>query len=40
MDAIVNVLMPFGILEMARSGNVALRRGEQLKIKKKEYPSN
>ena len=40
IDAVVNVLMPFGILEMARSGNVALRRGEQLKIKKKEYPSN
>lgn len=30
IDAAVNVLDPFGIKEMARSGNVALKRGEQL----------
>jgi acetolactate synthase-1/3 small subunit len=31
IDATVNVLMPFGIMEMARSGMVALTRGEQIK---------
>ena len=36
IDAAVNVLAPFGIKEMARSGIVALKRGEQEKIKKKE----
>jgi acetolactate synthase-1/3 small subunit len=36
VNAAVNVLMPYGIKEMARSGTVALRRGEQLKHKKKE----
>ncbi len=36
IDAAVNVLAPFGIKEMARSGIVALKRGEQLKIQKKE----
>lgn len=37
INAAVNVLMPFGIKEMARSGTVALKRGEQLKEAKKEY---
>lgn len=36
IDAAVNVLMPFGIKEMARSGIVALRRGEQIKMHKKD----
>ncbi len=36
IDAAINVLAPFGIKEMARSGIVALKRGEQLKIQKKE----
>ncbi len=31
INAAVNVLMPYGIVEMARSGVVALRRGEQMK---------
>ena len=31
VNAAVNVLMPYGIIEMARSGTVALRRGEQLR---------
>ncbi len=31
IDAAVNVLMPFGIKEMARTGTVALRRGEQIR---------
>ena len=31
IDATVNVLMPFGIMEMARSGMVALTRGEQVR---------
>jgi len=31
VDAAVNVFHPFGIIEMARSGTVALKRGEQLK---------
>jgi acetolactate synthase I/III small subunit len=35
IDATVNVLMPFGIIEMARSGIVALVRGEQVKPKNK-----
>lgn len=30
IDAMINVLMPFGIKEMARSGTVALGRGEQI----------
>ncbi|MDA3860322.1 MAG: acetolactate synthase small subunit [Melioribacteraceae bacterium] len=33
IDAIINVLMPFGIIEMARSGTVALKRGEQVRPK-------
>jgi acetolactate synthase-1/3 small subunit len=36
IDAAVNVLAPFGIKEMARSGTVALRRGEQIRHLKKE----
>ncbi len=40
IDAAVNVLAPFGIKEMARSGSVALRRGEQIKALKKEYITN
>jgi acetolactate synthase I/III small subunit len=31
IDAIINVLMPYGIKEIARSGNVVLKRGEMLK---------
>ena len=31
IEAIINVLMPFGIIEMARSGTVALKRGEQIR---------
>ncbi|RMD51318.1 MAG: acetolactate synthase small subunit [Ignavibacteria bacterium] len=30
IDAAINVLSPFGIKEIARSGNVALKRGEQI----------
>ena len=37
INAIVNVLSPIGIKEMARSGTVALRRGEQVKLPKKEF---
>jgi len=36
IDAAINVLEPYGIKEMARSGTVALKRGEQLKAEKKE----
>ena len=36
IDAAINVLMPYGIKEMARSGTVALKRGEQFKEFKKE----
>ena len=36
INAAVNVLMPYGIIEMARSGTVALRRGEQLRQYKEE----
>ena len=36
VNAAVNVLMPYGIVEMARSGTVALSRGEQIKTLKKE----
>ncbi len=35
INAAVNVLMQFGIKEMARSGTVALQRGEQIKQYKK-----
>ena len=34
IDAVINVFEPFGIKEMARSGTVALKRGEQLKSEK------
>jgi acetolactate synthase-1/3 small subunit len=34
INAAINVLMPFGIKEMARSGTVALGRGEQMKRRK------
>ena len=34
IDAAVNVLSPFGIKEMARSGIVVLQRGEQIKLDK------
>jgi len=36
INAAVNVLMPYGIIEMARSGTVALKRGKQFKHPKKE----
>ena len=36
VNAAVNVLTPYGIVEMARSGTVALPRGEQKKAMKKE----
>jgi len=35
IDATVNILMPYGVIEMARSGIVALTRGEQIKPKNK-----
>jgi acetolactate synthase-1/3 small subunit len=35
IDATLNILMPFGVIEMARSGIVALTRGEQVKPKNK-----
>ncbi len=35
VNAAVNVLMPYGIIEMARSGTVALKRGEQKKVSQK-----
>lgn len=36
IDAVVNILLPYGIKEMARSGTVALKRGDQIKVNKKE----
>jgi acetolactate synthase-1/3 small subunit len=36
INALVEVLTPFGIKEMARSGTVALKRGERAKPQKKE----
>jgi acetolactate synthase I/III small subunit len=36
IDAAINVLLPYGIKEIARSGTVALKRGEQVKEYKKE----
>lgn len=35
IDALVNVLIPIGIREIARTGTVALKRGEQQVIRKK-----
>lgn len=40
IDAAVNVLMPFGIKEMARTGLVALQRGDQLKQRKEDISQN
>jgi acetolactate synthase-1/3 small subunit len=34
INAAINVLMPYGIKEMARSGTVALSRGQQLRQRK------
>ncbi|MEO8398870.1 MAG: acetolactate synthase small subunit, partial [Ignavibacteriaceae bacterium] len=36
IEAAINVLDPYGIKEMARSGTVALKRGEQLKKETEE----
>ena len=36
IDAAVNLLSQFGIKELARSGIVALKRGEQNKIQKEK----
>ncbi len=36
IDAVINVLEPYGIKELARSGTVALKRGEQITQDKKE----
>ncbi len=36
IEAAINVLEPYGIKEMARSGTVALKRGEQIKRDKLE----
>ena len=36
INAAVNVLMPYGIKEMARTGTVALKRGEQIAALKEE----
>lgn len=36
IDAALNVVAPFGIKEMARSGIVALKRGDQVALRKKE----
>ncbi len=40
IDAAINVLEPYGIKELARSGTVALKRGEQLKHEKKDLLTN
>lgn len=39
VNAAVNVLMPYGIIKMARTGTVALSRGEQPKAQKKQIES-
>jgi acetolactate synthase-1/3 small subunit len=36
IDAAINVFAPFGIKELARSGVVAIKRGEQIRLQKKE----
>ncbi len=36
IEAAVNVFLPFGIKEMARSGTIALKRGEQISPNKKK----
>jgi len=36
INAAVNVLMPYGIKEMARTGTVALKRGEQINMPKSD----
>ena len=36
IDAAINVFAPFGIKELARSGVVAIKRGEQVRLQKKE----
>jgi acetolactate synthase-1/3 small subunit len=36
IEAAVNVFLPFGIKEMARSGTVALKRGEQIQMSSKK----
>lgn len=36
INAAVNVLMPYGIKEMARTGTVALKRGEQINALKED----
>lgn len=40
IDAAINVLEPFGIKEIARSGTVVLRRGEQIRKLPKENESD
>lgn len=40
VNAAINVLAPFGIVELARTGTVALKRGEQFKYPKKEVLSD
>ncbi len=39
IDAVINVLYPLGIKEIARSGTVALKRGEQIRQPKQELKS-
>ncbi|MBK7107187.1 MAG: acetolactate synthase small subunit [Ignavibacteriae bacterium] len=40
IEAAVNVFLPFGIKEMARSGTVALKRGEQIQPSTKKNKIN
>ena len=40
INAAANVLLPYGLKEMARSGTVALKRGEQIKQPRKELESS
>lgn len=39
IDAAVNVFLPYGIKEMARSGTIAMKRGEQVKPNHKKSKS-